>query len=634
MNGFLRQIETGKDVGIIDADLLGGGTRHPNLALMKLSGYCKSQGCNVSLVETYEGLEKYDLVFVSKVFTFTWSPPDLAEKDNVYIGGTGFFTDGGENLPSAIEHHMPDYDLYRPYVERKISEGRSRSWYADYLDYSIGFTTRGCFRKCSFCVNKKYDHAFRHSPISEFLDTSRPYIYLWDDNFFAYPKWEEVLDELIATGKPFQFRQGLDIRLMDAKKAKKLRNVRYVGDFIFAFDHIEDRELIEKKLAIWRKYTVRGTRLYVLCAYDSQDEHDIVNTFERIRILMKYGCLPYIMRYEDYKHSKWKRLYVNIARWCNQPQFFKKMSFRQFCEKNQKYHKNQGTLCSAMQSMTDFEQEFPYIAAEYFDLIYEEQNMMIRLGRKFFGKPNEDISRTQTASWQHMREGALSNEELLQSYFDKDLDIAWAESYGNQDYTAEEDLLFDTIMGTPLDDIFDIVSSSGYSEPIGPENIPQYSSLDSLADVAFVLSMLGETVTMENLGCELMPNRRGDTGANRKYGENHGKLASMLDLATYERNATSNGFKGTHFSQRYVDLTTDEKKQAIARLSFRIPIIRQMLVDARDGEVSLGDYMVTLSESTKKRRRPNVMKIIDLIKEAGGTESSVAQAAANIGRDL
>lgn len=34
-------------VGIIDADLLDGGTRHPNLALLKISGYCKELGWRI-----------------------------------------------------------------------------------------------------------------------------------------------------------------------------------------------------------------------------------------------------------------------------------------------------------------------------------------------------------------------------------------------------------------------------------------------------------------------------------------------------------------------------------------------------------------------------------------------------------
>ena len=112
----------------------------------------------------------------------------ILELKNIHIGGTGFFEDGGENLPDHIEHHMPYYDLYSSYIGDQIKNGKSRSFYADYLDYSIGFTTRGCFRKCSFCVNKKYNHVFKHSPVSEFLDKTKPYIYLWDDNFLAYPQ--------------------------------------------------------------------------------------------------------------------------------------------------------------------------------------------------------------------------------------------------------------------------------------------------------------------------------------------------------------------------------------------------------------------------------------------------------------
>ena len=87
---------------------------------------------------------------------------------------------------------MPDYHLYDEYVGRQIARGIKPQTYSDYMDYSIGFTTRGCFRKCPFCVNQKYDHVFRHSPVKEFFDPSRKHIYLWDDQFFGFPKWQEV----------------------------------------------------------------------------------------------------------------------------------------------------------------------------------------------------------------------------------------------------------------------------------------------------------------------------------------------------------------------------------------------------------------------------------------------------------
>ena len=407
-------------IGIIDADLLDNGTRHPNLALMKISGYNKEQGHSVTLLDSYIGLNSYDKVYISKVFTFTSVPEGITSLPNVVIGGTGFFEDGGENLPYEIEHHMPDYDLYKDYANGEIDKGRNRNAVSDYLDYSIGFTTRGCFRKCSFCVNKKYDKAVRHSPVNEFYDPTRPYIYLWDDNFLAFGGWESILDDLEATGKPFQFRQGLDVRLITDKKAKRLSNTKYHGDFIFAFDHLEERDLIEEKLKLWKRYSIKTTKLYVLCAYNSQDEHDIVDTFERIKILMKYGCLPYIMRYESYKDSPWRTLYVQIARWCNQPQFFKKKSFRQFCEANQDYHKNPETTCAAYQSMLDFEKVHPDFAKKYFDLRFDKENQYGKsfgYGRKYANKQSCEICTEQQKTWE--RSFSASSQKIYLQIFNK-----------------------------------------------------------------------------------------------------------------------------------------------------------------------------------------------------------------------
>ena len=362
-----------KKIGIIDADLIDNGTKHPNLALMKISAYQKEKNNSVKLLTNYDEISDYDNVFVSKVFTFTQSPKSIESLKNVKIGGTGFFIDGGKNLPNEIEHHKPDYNLYDDYINEKISKGKERKYFKDYLDYSIGFATRGCFRKCDFCVNKKYDFVFKHSPISEFLEPKRKGIYLWDDNFLGFKGWQKVLDEIEITGKPFQFRQGLDIRLLNKTKAKRFSKVKYIGDFIFAFDHIKDKQLIIKKLDLWRQFSTKTTKLYILCAYESQDEFDIASTFERIHILMQFGCIPYIMRFESYKTSKFKGIYTQIARWCNQPQFYKKMSFRQFCEANQFYHKNPNTLCSAYKVMLDFEKKYPSIAAKYFDLRFDDE---------------------------------------------------------------------------------------------------------------------------------------------------------------------------------------------------------------------------------------------------------------------
>jgi hypothetical protein len=334
---------------------------------MKISSYYKNKGFETKLLEDYNNLDNYDKIYLSKVFSFTKIPINLSLYPNIEFGGTGFYFDKAPDLPYEIEHQKPDYNLYDDYIKKELQRGIKQNKFSNYFDYSIGFATRGCFRKCEFCVNKKYNTVIRHSKISEFFDASRKYIYLCDDNFLGYNKWNEVLDELEETNRPFQFKQGLDLRIMTDEKAERLSKMKYKGEFIFAFDYIKDKTIIEDKLILWKKYSNKIAKLYILCAYDSQDSIDIENTFERIKILMKYKCLPYIMRYETYKNSKYIGIYINLAAWCNQPNFFKKTSFREFCEVN-------GVNSSTYKYMLNFEKDYPEIAKKYYDLKFENND--------------------------------------------------------------------------------------------------------------------------------------------------------------------------------------------------------------------------------------------------------------------
>lgn len=384
-----------KKIGIVDADLLGR-TKHrfPNLACEKISAYWKEKGAKVELLLDYDHFDDYDEIYVSKVFTDTLVPDWLEENEKIHIGGTGFFFDQAPNLPDEIEHHMPDYNLYNDWIESEVNRARDsykaegkvlneskfRVQFKEYTDYSIGFLTRGCFRKCPFCVNQKYDHVFLHSPLEEFYDESRKKICLLDDNFFGFGQWRKSLAELIKVDKPFKFKQGLDERLLTEEKCEMIFNSKYDGDYTYAFDNISDYDLIHKKLELIRKVaptSKHSIKFYVLVGFESTDHIDIENAFRRIELLFKYQCLPYIMRYRNknetpWKESEYRSLYVTIARWANQPSIVKKMSFRQFCEANQALHKTEGTLCSSMKSMLDFERKYPEIAKKYFDMRYED----------------------------------------------------------------------------------------------------------------------------------------------------------------------------------------------------------------------------------------------------------------------
>lgn len=360
-------------IGIIDADLIGRKKhRFPNLACMKIAGYYKGIGCDVDLLLGYNNIVKYDKVFISKVFTDTHIDEYVLKLPNVEYGGTGFFYDKAEPLPYEIEHHMPYYDLYKEWVEKRLEEGIKRNELTYYLDYSIGFTTRGCFRQCAFCINQNYTKVSRHSNIEEFLDKDRKYICLLDDNVLGCGKWKEIFEELNSTGKRFQFKQGMDERTLTEDKIKTILSSNYIGDIIFAFDNIKDKNIIENKLKLWRTIdNKKNMKFYVLCGFDETGNYsddfwikDIEDTFERIKILMKYKCLPYIMRYKEYDRSPYRGMYISLARWCNQPSFFKKKSFREFAIAN-------GYKSSTMRYLIEFEKNNPCISKYYFDMKYD-----------------------------------------------------------------------------------------------------------------------------------------------------------------------------------------------------------------------------------------------------------------------
>lgn len=333
-------------IAIIDADLIGRKKhRFPNLVCMKLSNYLKKEKHkNPILKLDYDNLDDYEEVYIAKVFTDTPFPKEIVETDKIHLGGTGFFFDKAPNLPNEIEHYMPDYHLYDEWIQEQVKTAKARAeaegkefkeknflvQFKEYLEYSIGFLTRGCFRKCPFCVNQKYDHVFLHSPLNEFFDPERRKICLLDDNVLGYPKFAELISELSATKRAFKFKQGLDERLINDEKGKLLFSLRYDGDLTFAFDNLSDYELIHQKLEIIKKYRNRkGIRFYVLVGFESTDYRDIESAFIRIELLLRYGCLPYIMRYQSkdsapWQNSKYRSLYVTMARWCNQAHIVKK----------------------------------------------------------------------------------------------------------------------------------------------------------------------------------------------------------------------------------------------------------------------------------------------------------------------
>ena len=91
------------NIGILDID----GKKFPNLALMKISAYHKGIGDSV---EWYSMFERFDIVYCSKVFTFTLDYQYKINARKIIKGGTGYDIDS--KLPIEIENCNPDYSIY------------------------------------------------------------------------------------------------------------------------------------------------------------------------------------------------------------------------------------------------------------------------------------------------------------------------------------------------------------------------------------------------------------------------------------------------------------------------------------------------------------------------------------------
>jgi hypothetical protein len=345
-------------IALIDNDFVSIGNHNfPNLALMKISSYHKSIGNSVVLT-SFEDINpntlfkhEYDKIYISKVFTESKTPDFIKTIPNVNIGGTGFYFDKAEKLPFEIEHIMPDYSLYN----NVLQSIKNKKYYTE---SSIGFLTRGCFRHCEFCVNKNSNKVELHSPINEFVDNSKPIITLLDDNILGLKKTELIplFEQLNDTKKIVEYKQGLDIRLINEEIAKTLLSIKHgEQQWYFAFDRFEDKDIIESKLKIWHDTYIKlknlqntkyiKTKIYCFCGMDLKNKYDekfVINdldiVFKRIEIMFRYKTVPYLMQFNAIKQSRYKDIYQDISHWCNSNMLTViYLSLKEYLEKNKRF---------------------------------------------------------------------------------------------------------------------------------------------------------------------------------------------------------------------------------------------------------------------------------------------------------
>jgi len=269
---------------------------------MKLSAHYKREGWEVDFVKGIHPsppIHLYDKSFISVIFSQNREKAlEYAMMlPNCTVGGSGW--DYSIKLDHDIEHILPDYSLYN-------------------LDYSLGFTSRGCIRNCGFCVvPEKEGFIHDHAPITEFLDPMHNKLILLDNNFGASPRWRENLEFLIENKIKVNFNQGIDIRLVTSEFADLLAETKYYNHrfkkraLYVAFDDMRYKNQFLKGMLTLRARGINPSHImvYILVGYNTTFEQDL----ERVDLVKSLGSVPYIMRYNQVKTPELNKL----ARWVN-----------------------------------------------------------------------------------------------------------------------------------------------------------------------------------------------------------------------------------------------------------------------------------------------------------------------------
>lgn len=310
-------------IGLIDVD----GHNYPNLPLMKLSAWHKSQGDHVEWY--YPMISGHmDIVYMSKVFSFTPDYEYCIDADRIEKGGSGYcisLVDGKEvydkskdkELPYEIEHIYPDYSIYPNETK----------------DTAFGFLTRGCPRGCGFChVEAKEGRCSRKvADLSEFWRGQKN-IVLCDPNILACKDHMELLQQLVDSKARVNFNQGLDIRLVNDRNLELLKKIK-LQSIHFAFDDFKQKDIIEPKLREFAKKTGfdrhKGqVMVYILTNFDTTIEQDLY----RIQLCRELNFSPYPMIYNK-EHSD--PIYRKLQRWCNNFIFWKVPEFEDYMKEAQ-----------------------------------------------------------------------------------------------------------------------------------------------------------------------------------------------------------------------------------------------------------------------------------------------------------
>jgi len=278
---------------------------YPPLGLLKLSTLLKSRGHTTELVK-HEKLPQNppDLILVTSLFTYEWLSvaKSIDFYRSVYKGVPVIL---GGIYASVMQRHASE-NLSVDYVwEGVVPEAEQMC--PDYSlvpgwNASIGFSSRGCIRRCPFCIVWKMEPTYvACKSISHFVSPNYSKIILWDNNFLASPYKYEILSYLVnyrnSDNKRVEvdFNQGLDARLLTQSIASQLAMLK-TKTIRLAYDKLDEKVAIRTAIENLVHAGINKKKILVYTLFNYTDTPG--DFLQRLNDLMEWGVAAYPMRYQ------------------------------------------------------------------------------------------------------------------------------------------------------------------------------------------------------------------------------------------------------------------------------------------------------------------------------------------------
>lgn len=290
------------------------------------------------------------------------------------------------------------------------------------------------------------------------------------------------------------------------------------------------------------------------------------------------------MRYEEYKNSEFKGIYTQLARWCNQPSFFKKKSFRQYCEANQEYQYRgkMDKYCASYKAMVDFEEKYPEIANEYFDLRFDQKSIYLEqygYGRKYANKTSCKECMKKYITWEEFVDSPETKDRILQLYFTKEIDLLCTRYENAQCLNTEiyGKKLLEAIINTSSRRIIELISEVDVPED-DCKNIPLNLNhpMETIKEIIHLIK------SQNNNPCDikrlktLIVEKCNDV--KQKDLDSYIKLAAHCDVIIYNTNRSKYKVKLSVLGSILSDSNDDDMEKGIYKLMLRNPTIQKYMI--------------------------------------------------------